>query len=312
MKINGIKFDLEMTKLFNEVKVLLGDRELRINFVDELLDEETLQIGGGAYAKKCSDGNWEILVCKDDSCLDYTLSHELLHVFLDEKGFPNIFHTNKDICCELSANIGTLISNVVLHKIIITEQAIRGFNVVDAPRKKLQDVVTTWQILPKLSDQTLGYVLAVVSFFIEGAGVLSDYEDDIKNKNPFLYQPAKLLYDSLCEKPYTTPFETRRALVKTFKKMDELLISYDSKPLKLHEKLIVKYIPSKRQLSLKVSNVFNAYTNVNDDLLITAQSDEQLCFLYENGSGGSLKDELKDMTVEAFLTWAYKDFTVRE
>jgi len=150
---------------------------------------------------------------------------------------------------------------------------------------------------------------------IEGVEVINGYEVEIKKNNPLLYEPAKILYDCICEKPYNSPFEARRVLIKTFKKLDELLVSHGAEPLKLHEKLIVNFIPSKRQLQLKVCQVFNAHTNSNNDLLITGKSDGQLCFLYENGNSDSLKDELKDledMTVEEFLTGAYKDYIVRD
>jgi len=142
--------------------------------------------------------------------------------------------------------------------------------------------------------------------------VLSGYGDNIRSKNPLMYESAKVLYDSLCEQSYSTPFETRRVLVKTFKVLDKLLVSNGIKALRLYEKMIVKFIPSGRQLKLKVSQVFRPHTNSLGELLLTAQSDGQLCFLHEDGIENCLIDKLKDMTVEEFLTWAYTDVIIRK
>jgi len=121
VEVNGMTFDLKMQKLLDDTNALLGNKELKITFVEDLVDEEIMRIDGGAYAKKLQDGNWKIAIKKNDPHMEYTLSHEILHVLLDESDFPNIYHTNSTSCCQISADIGTLICNLVHHKIIIAE-----------------------------------------------------------------------------------------------------------------------------------------------------------------------------------------------
>ena len=309
MNIAEFNLGVPMENLFDEVKHMLCDKNLKINVLNER-NEEMVHLGGGANAKMSPNGNWEINIVKDEPFIEYVLSHELLHVLLDSKGFPNVYMPSSDICCQFSWKIGNLITNVVLHKIIIDEQYNRGINIFDEPRKKLMDVADTWQIIPELSHQTLEHVLALTSFMIEAKVCLSEYESQIENINPLLYQPAKDLYDTINEKELSTPYKARRILVRILKKLDELLVAKRKEPLRLYEKLLIKFIPRKRQLGLKVSQVFIRNTNEKADILLTTQAEGQLSFYFERGRNDSLNDELHNMTVGSLLSREYKEFII--
>ena len=311
MDINKLESSELMKKLIDEVQSVLLGKQLHLNMV-ESIDEEVSQLGAGASAKELSNGDWEISILKDEPDLEHILSHELLHVLLGAKGFPNVYIPESHICCQFSSKIGNLLNNAIHHKLIIDEQHERGFDIKEVPLKKLNDVTYSWQVFPVLSEQTLWNVIALTSFMIEAKICLDEYVAKIASINPMLYQPAKFLYDEINVKPFATPYETRRVMIRLFKKLDELLTANGNTPLQLHKKLLINPIPSRQQLNLKVHQFFDVYNNEKGDLMLTTRAEGQLSFIFYNEHGSTLIEDMRDMTVNDFLQQALNDFFVRE
>ena len=310
MDINDISLSKPMVKLLDEVKSSLCNNIVDININDDI-DYDISRIGGGASAKILSNGDWKIDICQSEPFIEYVLSHELLHVLLGVKGFPHVYMSNNFICGQFSWDIGQLLNNTVHHKIIIKEQLDRGFDIGEAQEKKLRDVADTWQIIPNLSDQTMWHIIAFTSFMIEAEDYLSEYGPKIESKNPSLYKHSKFLYDVICSTSYDNPFSTIKSLVKTFKKFDELLVANDIEPLKLFERIEVTFIPSRQQLQLNVSQVFDPRTTQNNDLLLFTKSDGQLSFVFPTNDVESLKKDISNMTVEDLFREANIKYVIR-
>jgi len=315
MHINEIDSNSPMGKLFEEVKILLGDNSVCINYINNLddLDDRESRVNAGSCAKILPNGAWRIEICKDEPFIDYILSHELLHVLLDTKGFPNTYFIDANICCQFSDDMGNMIKNIVIHKVIIQEQLSRGFNIVDAPKKKLKNVVETWPNITNLTDSTLWYLLALTSFMIEAEFCLSEYESAIDIKNPILYKSAKFLYEVIIEQKLETPYKTRKVLIKVLKKFDELLVENNIAPLKLFEKLLIRFIPTEWQLQLKVNQVFNVRKSSKDDsLFLFTNSEGQLSFDFQNGAQEAVLQEIQNMTIESLLKMSYGNYVVHK
>jgi len=299
MNIEDLELSVPMKELYNEVSPL-------INKIEIVYTENDLSYSGvGARAIKLPNRDWEIELRKDEPFMEYVLSHELLHILLDTKGYPNV---SKIDISKKRWKIAQLLTNTILHKIIIKKQLKRGFEIEDARKEMLRDVADNWPTIRVLGDYgSFRDLVTLVSFMIEAEDYLDRYIGRIKENNLFLYEHAERIYKEIYDEPYDSPYSTRKRLVRVFKAFDDLLKDNNLPQWKLFEKLSVVYIPSTWELQLSVSQVFDDATNQNNDLFFYAKSDGQLSFAFEIKDVESYKEveieinKRRNMTVEGLF-----------
>lgn len=114
------------------------------------------------------------------------------------------------------------------------------------------------------------------------------YEKRIKTIFPKSYEIANRLLNTIMIKNYETPFETRRAIVRAFKEFDNILLENNLPNFDLQHNVAITFIPSQRQLDLKVPQVFDYYKDAIFDIrynkrlgyLFQKQMDKQVYFIY--------------------------------
>jgi len=287
-----------LENLYIEVESLLAPNKLYVLQYDRMPDK-ILELSGRAYCKPLVNGDYEIGLLKNEPQLECVLSHELFHVFLDINDFPNVYSSNRSIG-EFSLEIGHLLNQAVLHKIIVKKQLGRGLKMEKKQKNRLEGVVDKLSIGTSLNDKDLmRHTVILTSLMIEAGDYLQEHESELASKRPFLYAQARRIYDEINKSQYDTPFETRKVLVKLFNTLDHMMNS--DEPIELSKNVLVFYIFSRRQLSLKVTQVFTLSLNYTNNLLsLFSKSDGQLSLFFEDKTRLQM-EEIASMTIEGLF-----------
>ncbi|PAL01236.1 IpaB/EvcA family protein [Lentilactobacillus parakefiri] len=214
-------------------------------------------------AQTVQDGKNVIVQIADLSAPNYTASHELLHLLMVLRGFPQVFYsltTGDDTLDEQLKMMGTELYDIVSHFVVVSEQ--RKHNLIDDEIEGmyLKGVYATIKPEPKpLDDQMmlrLTTLLDALVFYGEG---IDKVADKFKQDFPISFEAAKKLYQVITDKPTDSPFGLRRNVVKLFKASDEQLKEWELPALHNTEFTTLTSVLSERQLGLKVKQLFEIY-----------------------------------------------------
>lgn len=214
-------------------------------------------------AQTVQDGKNVIVQIADLSAPNYTVSHELLHLLMVLRGFPQVFYsltTGDDTLDEQLKMMGTELYDIVSHFVVVSEQ--RKHNLIDDEIEGmyLKGVYATIKPEPKpLDDQMmlrLTTLLDALVFYGEG---IDKVADKFKQDFPISFEAAKKLYQVITDKPTDSPFGLRRNVVKLFKVFDEQLKDWKLPALHNTEFTTLTSVLSERQLGLKVKQLFEIY-----------------------------------------------------
>lgn len=194
---------------------------------------------------------------------NYTASHELLHLLMILSGFPQVFFSlttgNKDLDEQLMI-MGTELYDIVSHVVVVSEQKKHGLITPEIHDLYLKGVQATLKPEPAERDdemtlRTLTLLDALVFFGRDDDAINATFTKDY----PLSFAAAQKLYDLIMEKPVSSPFTFRRNVVKLFKAFDAQLEAWDLPALHNTEYTTLASVLSKRQLGLKVRQVFELY-----------------------------------------------------
>ncbi|KRK68937.1 hypothetical protein FC79_GL002226 [Lentilactobacillus buchneri DSM 20057] len=214
-------------------------------------------------AQTVQDGKNIIVQIADLSAPDYTASHELLHLLMVLRGFPQVFYsltTGDDTLDEQLKMMGTELYDIVSHFVVVSEQ--RKHNLIndDIEEMYLKGVYATIKPEPDpLDDQMmlrLTTLLDALVFYGEG---IDKVADKFKQDFPVSFEAAQKLYQVITDKPTDSPFGLRRNVVKLFKAFDEQLKDWELPALHNTEFTTLTSVLSERQLGLKVKQLFEIY-----------------------------------------------------
>lgn len=299
INIDGYIFSDKLEELYNDVQKLKPESKIIIEI-----------IGNSTELDRNIDGFQETLLngdinikARNNENIESILSHELLHAYFLRKGYPNhhyvlgennaIFHFGRDLY------------NHVIHKLILEEQLKRGFD-VKWHQKTLaeglgKDVDKEWRN-PK---DIVMYSMIILLCDILCGDYKEIYKKEINSKFPKADTISKKLYNSIMEEDFKTPYETRKAIVRVYKRFNNILKSYKLPNLNLSENVVITYIPSDEELSKKVLKVFHICKEVKyvDGVkfwLLKSNIDEQSSFIIatRNREYPEIRELLFDMTLK--------------
>lgn len=206
------------------------------------------------------DGSLTINV-QDVTAIDYTVSHELLHLKLALEGYPKVGWQLTSGDRELDQQLvvtATDLTNSLLHVPIVKRQQALGVLTADVQKQYWQGVLN---LLPaedlKQPDPLLVFrVLTLVDAlaFFQGDPTVMAKDCDQRYRNAF--PAAQAFYATMTAKSLATPFHYRRALVRLYVAFDEWLAENDLPTAKQNQFTTVPAIFSERQTRLEVRQVF--------------------------------------------------------
>ncbi|TPR17553.1 IpaB/EvcA family protein [Apilactobacillus timberlakei] len=215
-------------------------------------------------AQVVQDGKNLFVQISDLSAPDYTASHELIHLLMTLRGFPQLFFSlstgNEKIDEQLQV-MGTELFDIVSHFVVVSEQ--RKHNLIndDIESMYLKGIQNT--IEPESDELDNSMELRLLTL-IDAHVFYGDYFDkkvrDILEKDyPVALKAADKIYEIITEKPTDSPFGLRRNVVKLFKSFDKQLIEWGLPALHNTEYATISSVVSERQLNLNVQQMFEIF-----------------------------------------------------
>lgn len=213
-------------------------------------------------AQIVQDGEDVTIQIADLSEPDYTASHELLHLLMILKGFPQIFFSLTTGQPELDDQLkmmGTELYDIVSHFVVVSEQ--RKHNLINESieAKYYKGIYATLKPESDDDDQLTLRLLTLLDAMVFYGSKISQYEDQLKKDFPKAYAAAQKLYEVITAKPTDSPFNLRRNVVKLFKAFDDQLKDWSLPALHNTEFVTLTSVLSERQLGLNVKQLFEIF-----------------------------------------------------
>ncbi|MCL0312850.1 IpaB/EvcA family protein [Apilactobacillus sp. TMW 2.2459] len=249
------------------------DTQSLINFVNRFFPGKvTVQFVGqlqSGYvrhdqAQVVQDGENIYIQVSDLSAPNYTASHELLHVLMTLRGFPQIFFslTSGDEKLDEQLQImGTELFDIVSHIVVVSEQ--RKHNLINENIEEmyLKGIKNTIRPEPeKLDNEMELRLLTLIDAHVFYGDTFDEKVRDILEKDyPVALKASDEIYKIITEKPTDSPFGLRRNVVKLFRAFDEQLKAWGLPALHNNDFTTVSSVLSERQLGLKVNQMFEIF-----------------------------------------------------
>ncbi|TPR34512.1 IpaB/EvcA family protein [Apilactobacillus micheneri] len=248
-------------------------------------------------AQVVQDGKNLFVQISDLSAPDYTASHELIHLLMTLRGFPQLFFSlstgNEKIDEQLQV-MGTELFDIVSHFVVVSEQ--RKHNLIndDIEAMYLKGVQNT--IEPESDELDNSMELRLLTL-IDARVFYGDTFDKkvratLEKDYPVALKAADKIYEIITEKPTDSPFGLRRNVVKLFKAFDKQLIEWGLPALHNTEYATISSVVSERQLNLNVQQMFEIFhsemheSNTNRRAYVGFnKSDDQNSFVVPSPTG---------------------------
>ncbi|MCI1913079.1 hypothetical protein [Schleiferilactobacillus perolens] len=269
-------------------------KEVRDHFPNQLNiqvdDQESGRISHESAQQEPQQDGSILLHVYDKTDINYTISHELLHIEMYLKGFPTMSFPLTTTDPRLDDQLGATavsIYNSALHLIIGAEQRRNGIitkDTVQAFIRGISDVVPAEE-----GDAEDPKIIYRVLSLLDGLAFFADHEDEVPAEwlqmYPIAFQAAQQLYAVMTEKVIDSPFAIRRSIVKTLRAFDAWLDKLGYVPMPHDQFAAVSPVLSKRQLKLEFRQVFDIlhsdYLNRQTKekaFLAIGKNDRQLAF----------------------------------
>ncbi|GKT03041.1 IpaB/EvcA family protein [Furfurilactobacillus sp. WILCCON 0119] len=271
-----------------------------------------------------------LLIWVDDiTAPQYSAAHELTHLLLLLQGFPQVYFNltlgDEALDTQLMA-LTTQLYNIANHMVIFP--ALAGHDLIDDTVKSQYYDGIFATVEPETGkrddDQNALRLLVMLDALVFFGDAISDHEDELQTNFPLTFAAAQKLFATITEKPVTSPFGMRRALVKLFKAFDDQLTDWGLPALNSTAFTSVTSVLSDRQLRLEVRQLFEVF---HSDLQNKAtgerayvglnRSDRQNAFVLTppaqaDDEGASYFKGIYDMTVKDFLEQQHIAYSVRD
>ena len=265
------------------------------------------------------DGTLEVVVT-DTTNADYTLSHELLHLLYQMKGYSQLqFHLlsgDPQVDDQLYAT-STALYNAAMHMLVVAWQREHGL-ITDAV--VAQVLAGFKQNVPAEADDQL--VIYRILSLLDLLGFLDGkLPADLAAAYPQALPYAQELFQLINEQKLDSPFGLRRAIVHLFSRFDALIEQLGYKPTNDQEFATLSPVLSKRQLRLTLDQVYlikhSGYRDRDTKqpaYVAMGRSDDQNAFvlpLSENATTPEAFQQLYQQPLNDVLAQYQLDYTIR-
>lgn len=295
LKLNKANQDLldEVNDLFPRGSVFVQFHGEKSGFVRH--DQaETTSLPGGL-----------VITVTDLTEPNYTASHELLHLLMTLRGFPQIFFElslgDKQLDEQMMI-MATDLFNTVAHQIVVDQQRQHGLINEQIEQEYFKGITAT---LTDEGDQDDGertlrlLTLLDALVFYAGGHMTKQQEEELQRRYPVAWASAQFLYGQAMEKPVKSPFEMRRTVVKLFRLFDTQLQQWGLPALHNNQFTSLSPVLSKRQLRLEVAQVYDIYHSEMTErdskrraYVVLDKNDQQNAFVLPSPKGEYSSDQM--------------------
>lgn len=223
---------------------------------------------------------------------NYTASHELLHLLMTLRGFPQIFFELSLGSRQLDEQMmimATDLFNTVAHQVVVAEQRKHGLINEQVEQEYFRGITETLTDESAKDDgertmRLLTLLDALV--FYAGGHMTADQQAELQRRYPVAFASAQLLYQRVMTKPVKSPFTMRRTIVKLFRLFDEQMQQWGLPALHNNQFTSLSPVLSQRQLRLEVAQVYDIYHSEMTErdskrraYVVMGKSDQQNAFV---------------------------------
>ncbi|NLM21192.1 MAG: hypothetical protein GX207_05525 [Peptococcaceae bacterium] len=300
MEIQGYKFSPTLEEIYQEITSTAPS--LKLDF--ETVDEQPVK-GRNAIQGVDPEGR-RIIRIEKNSLNESVISHELLHCYLDLKGYPKL----STLCVEnnIINYFAMRTEESIIHKLICQEQDKRGITRTDDLEyaKSISDDLE-WE--PMSPEAQIFYSMKILDILIRTSEWKEFYETSLRYRFKNSYQYAERLWDKVMSKDFQTPFETRRAMIRVLKELENIIAENGLEPLNLSMNVATGFIPSARQLDENIFDLFEVYKDFLTDpytgekvWVLVSKAEDQASFFVLPGE--NFEESLTDKTLrELYKEW---------
>ncbi|MHA8110634.1 IpaB/EvcA family protein [Lactobacillaceae bacterium Melli_B4] len=214
-------------------------------------------------AQAVQDGKNIFIQISDLSAPNYTASHELLHLLMTLRGFPQEFFSlttgNSELDEQLQA-MGTELFDIVAHTVVVSEQRKHGLINDDIEEMYFKGIQNTIKPEPDpLDDEMSVRLVTLLDAMVFYGDKFDQVKADLNKDYPVSLAAAEKLYTLITNKPTTSPFTFRRNVVKLFNAFDDQLKDWGLPPLNNKDFTTITSVLSERQLNLEVRQLFEIF-----------------------------------------------------
>lgn len=297
--VDGYMLNARLEQLYREILVLDPIHKVTLHVVEHIPDH----VAADSYQEIRTNGE-VIITALSCPYTEALLSHELLHVYLVRKGFPNYFHLFE--ASHPIAHFGMALYNHVMHKLILEEQLKRGFDLTEYQQSLLHEPDANMQEDEANPLNSFLYSQTILTMLILGGSDKEAFLQQFKAQLPQSYRIARRLQTAMNAQKYQTPYETRLALVRTYLEFDQLVAETDLATLDLHFNIGVRYYPTEEQLHCTLPQLFvvrrlplkNANGTPREIRHLVSREDGQLSFLFDLRSMPDFDQKFSQMALE--------------
>lgn len=203
-----------------------------------------------------------VIIVTDLTAPNYTASHELLHVLMLLKGFPQIFFQlslgDKELDEQMMI-MSTDLYNIAMHRVVVAEQRKHGFITDETEEQYLKGIEHTLTPEKEEDDERTLRLLTLLDALVFYGDHISKYEKTLAEKYPLALAAAKKMYTEITKKPIKSPFDMRRSIVKIYSLFDQQMQEWGLPALHNNEYTTLSPVLSARQLRLEMRQVFEIY-----------------------------------------------------
>lgn len=316
-----IKLNKEAQSLLDSVNELYPQGSVFVQFDDKKSgyvrhdQAKTTNLPGGL-----------VITITDATAPNYTASHELLHLLMLLRGFPQVFFElslGKDELNDQMIMMSTDLYDICMHRVIVKEQREHGFVDEKIEQEYLKGIQAT--IDPEKDEQDEQEVLRLLTLLdamVFYGDHLDQYKDQLQGDYPQAYAAAEKIYTDMTKRSIESPFDMRRAIVHLYRAFDDQLADWGLPALHNDRFTTLSPVLSQRQLKLSVKQVFEIFhSDMQDrqghkDVYIgIMRSDQQNSFVMPAPAGKNRPQkfvEIYDQPVEKFLDSIKMPFILRK
>ena len=203
-----------------------------------------------------------VIIVTDLTAPNYTASHELLHLLMLLKGFPQIFFQlslgDKELDEQMMI-MSTDLYNIAMHRVVVAEQRKHGFITDETEEQYLKGIEHTLTPEKEEDDERTLRLLTLLDALVFYGDHISKYEKTLAEKYPLALAAAKKMYAEITKKPIKSPFDMRRSIVKIYSLFDQQMQEWGLPALHNNEYTTLSPVLSARQLRLEMRQVFEIY-----------------------------------------------------
>ena len=265
-----------------------------------------------------------VISVTDLTAPNYTASHELLHLLMLLRGFPQIFFQlslGDQQLDEQMMIMSTDLYNVAMHRVVVAEQRKHGLINETIEEQYLKGIEHTLTPEADNDDERALRLLTLLDALVFYGENLPKYEARLQENYPEALAAAKKIYADITAKAIKSPFDMRRTIVKLYSLFDTQMQAWGLPALHQNEYTTLSPVLSERQLRLEMRQVFEIFHSDMKErgsekraYVGVRRSDGQNSFTLSEPAGNAPEEfkKIYDQPVKEFLEQHSVPYIVRK